>query len=348
MNISKRDIDAAIQAKIITKSQAAALCQFLESQQPETPSFHLSHLLYYLGGLIAVLAITLFITNAWEAMRGGMLLTLFTFLFILGLSLTQYFQNCRLSLPAGLMAVFSLVVVPLAIFNAQIFFGYFPKASNGYVIFHDVIDWRLTFMEVSTLVTGIILFYIYRTNLIILALSVLAWLISLDFYHLYLQDYHSSAPSWSFGSEFANFNLIFGLVMTTLAIYVDFKIDERTNYAGWIYMVGVIIFWVGLRSQLTSSEISELVVCLINLLLIFCSAMLNRRIFAVAGILGILLYLGHLSTDVFANSLGYPLALVLLGITILFIARFYTSYEKKIQKLLLPITPHIIVERMQE
>ena len=70
MQLQRRTLDEAIAARILSEAQAAELWQFLEARHADTPSFKPAHILYYLGGLVAVGALTLFMTLGWERFGG--------------------------------------------------------------------------------------------------------------------------------------------------------------------------------------------------------------------------------------------------------------------------------------
>src|SRR5205085_6962884 len=111
--------------KLITEEQANKLIEFWQHDHADVPTFRLTHLLYYFGGLLAISAISLFVTKAWGLLIGLPLFLLTTLFFIFGILMMRYFLNLQLRIPAGIMATFSLVVVPLAVYNLQVWLGYF-------------------------------------------------------------------------------------------------------------------------------------------------------------------------------------------------------------------------------
>ncbi|BCA95464.1 hypothetical protein TUM19329_18250 [Legionella antarctica] len=76
MNISRRMLYKAVDAKIITKEQANHLISFVTNLPEQSPSFNLTNVLYYLGGLIAITAMSLFMTLGWEKYGGWGILVL--------------------------------------------------------------------------------------------------------------------------------------------------------------------------------------------------------------------------------------------------------------------------------
>src|SRR6266581_3949219 len=84
------------------------------------PRFSFVHVLYYLGGMIAIGAMSLFMTLGWNALGGwGGFVTAVLYA-MLALSLTHWFiERKQLEIPAGITATLAVVTVPLAIFAAQ-------------------------------------------------------------------------------------------------------------------------------------------------------------------------------------------------------------------------------------
>lgn len=343
MRISSNDLKAAVKAKLITQKQADQLAEFWQSGQDDSPSFRLAHVLYYFGGLLAISAISLFVTQAWTLLIGIPLFIISTLFFLLGLALMRYFLKQNLRVPAGIMATFSLVAVPMAIYNLQTWLGYFPKTDFNYADYNYYINWMWVPMELGTLLAGAIMFYFYRFPFLLFPISITLWYMSMDLYSLL---YHVKEYAWE---ERASFSLYFGLIMLIFAFYIDIKqTTVKRDYAFWLYLFGVVTFWGGLSLHYSHSEFSHFIYCMINIAMILISVFLNRRVFAIFGTIGVLSYLGHLSFSVFAGSLGFPVLLVLIGILIILAATRWTKVEKKLFMRFRPYIPAALLERREK
>jgi hypothetical protein len=342
MQIERKDLEASVESGVITKKQAQDLWSFWQNQQKEVVSFRFTHLLYYLGGMIAISAISIYMTKAWDKLKGFPLLFLAIFFVLLGFFLTHFFLKKKLRIPAGIMAAFSLVAVPLVVYNIQFLLGFTPSKDFVYSDFHYWINWYWVSMELATLFVGIVMFCFYRFSFLLFPISVILWYMSMDFWPLLLRM-HEYTPA-----DQMAFSVFFGLIILALAIFVDFKFDdEHEDYAFWLYIVGVIVFWGGLSLQSSTHELSKLFYCLINVLMLFVGTILNRRVFAVFGVLGILGYFSHLAFTVFADSLGFPIVLVFIGLLIIFAALFFTRLEKKLNRVIRPYIPKKILKKME-
>jgi hypothetical protein len=334
------DIKAAVTAKLITQDQADKLTAFWQQNHEEVPTFRLTHLLYYFGGLLAIAAISLFVTQAWDLMVGMPLFLMSSLLFIFGLLLMRYFLNLQLRIPAGIMATFSLVAVPLAVYNLQVWLGYFPDPKFHYANYNDYINWAWVPMELATLLAGSIMFYFYRFPFLMFPIAVTLWYMSMDLYVLlYLNNQYVPGQR-------AAFSMYFGLIMLLFAFFVDIRqTDEKHDYAFWLYLFGVITFWGGLSSQSSDSELSKFMYCMINIVMILIGVFLNRRVFSVFGVLGVLGYIGYLAFTVFKDSLAFPLVLVFLGVLIILLATRWAKIENKLYAYFRPYIPPALLMR---
>lgn len=339
MHIKYEDLASAVKKKIITAKQADNLWDLWQVEQQDKPSFKLTHVLYYLGGMIAISAVTIYVTNAWDKLKGFPLLTLSFFLFLLGLWLTQYFLQRKLRIPAGIMATFSLALVPLMVYNIQFLFGMMP--NYRYADFHFWIDWYWVNMELATILVGAIMFYYYRFPFLLFPIAVVLWYMSMDLWPWFMNmnEYNLIGQ--------ARFSMFFGLLILLFTVYIDFaSVNLREDYAFWLYIVGVLTFWGGLSCQNSDSELSKFFYFLINVAMLFIGPILNRRVFTIFGVLGILGYMGHLAFQVFANSLGFPIVLIIIGFLIILAAAFFTRMEKQINKFMQPFIPKKIANRI--
>ena len=318
----RKRLGEAVQAGIIDAGQAERLLQFFVQEQ-EQPRFTLVHVLYYLGGMIAIGAMSLFMTLGWNSLGGwGGFVTALAYL-VLFLALTHWFLERRqLWIPAGIMATLAVVMVPLAIFSAQAALGYWD-AAKAYRDYHLFIDGRWLMMELGTLAAGAILLWRYRFPFMLMPIAVTLWYMSMD-----LVPFLFGAGLYDF--EIRKFiSLWFGLATLLLAFWVDLRSRFSRDYAFWLYLFGVLTFWGGLSLINSGSELGKLAYCAINLAMILVGAVLGRRVFAVFGGMGVAGYLGYLSWRVFRDSLAFPFALTLIGLAIIWLGVVWQRRERE-------------------
>lgn len=336
----RKRLGEAVQAGIIDPGQAERLLEFFV-QEHEQPRFTLVHVLYYLGGMIAIGAMSLFMTLGWNSLGGwGGFVTALAYL-VLFLALTHWFLERRhLSIPAGIMATLAVVMVPLAIFSAQAALGYWD-AAKAYRDYHVFIDGRWLMMELGTLAAGAALLWRYRFPFMLMPIAVTLWYMSMD-----LVPFLFGADLFDF--EIRKFiSLWFGLAVILLAFWVDLRSRFSRDYAFWLYLFGVLTFWGGLSLINSGSELGKAAYCAVNLAMILVGAALGRRVFAVFGGLGVAGYLGHLSWRVFRDSLVFPFALTLIGLAIIWLGVLWQRREQEWSQRLRAVLPAALRELIE-
>lgn len=320
MKISKAQLKEAAEARIISAEQASALYEFLAAKSPQAATFSFTHVLYYLGGLIAIGAMTLFMNLGWESFGGAGMVMICLLYAALGLMLTQKFKRKGLVIPAGITATFVVGLTPLAIYGLQLWLGVWPDDSV-YRDYHRYVKWHWLYMELGTLAVGLIMIWYYKYPFLMLPLAFTLWYLTMDI--------TAMISGGDFNWELRQLvSLYTGLAMTALAIWVDVRSQQKADYAFWIYLFGVTAFWTGLSTQSSDSELAKFGYCAINLLVIIVGVVLVRRIFVVLGALGCSGYFGYLAWDLFADSWLFPMLLTLAGLSVVYLGILWQRHEK--------------------
>ncbi len=327
MIITRGLLDEATSRGLLAEMQAQSLWAFLLERELEVPSFKPAHILYYLGGLIAIGAMTLFLTLGWERFAGTGLLLIAAVYCCVALALTEFLLRSKhLAIPAGITATLAVVMVPLAVYGAQHILGFWPSESSSksaYRAFHTQIDWRWLMMELVTLAAGAVALWRYRLPFMVLPVAVTLWYVSMD-----LTPFLFGGSAADFFSDHGKLvSIWFGVAMTLFAFWVDVRSFRSKDYAFWLYVFGVLTFWGGLTSMNSGSELNKFLYFCVNLFLIAVGAALSRRVFAVFGGIGVALYLGHLSHTVFKDSMLFPVALTGIGLAVIAIGVFWQRHE---------------------
>jgi hypothetical protein len=322
MIITRKNLDDAVDENILSAEQAENLHLYLKSLPSVGPSFDFTHVLYYLGGLVAIGAMTLFMNLGWESFGGWGIFFIALAYAGIGLKLTQIFQSKGYAVPAGICATFTVVLTPLGIYGLQQALGLWPDEST-YQEYHRYIKWHWLYMEFGTLIVGAIVAWRYKYPFLIMPIAVTLWYMSMDI------------ASMIAGGR-ADFELrslvsmYFGLLIVLLAFWVDFRAKGKADYAFWLYIFGVMAFWGGMTAQDSDSEISKFIYFCINIFMIGAGVLIIRRVFVVFGAIGSCLYLGHLAFDLFKDSWLFPIALTAIGLLIIYLGVLWQKNEKVI------------------
>lgn len=324
----------AVSQGILTQEQAENLTAFIASQSESSPSFNLTNVLYYFGGLIAITAMSLFMTLGWEAFGGWGIMAIALIYAVIGLLLTHYLDNKHYKIPAGICATFVIALTPLAIYGFQQGIGFWPDQST-YQDYYSVVKWNWIYMELGTLLIGVILAWIYRYPFMVMPIAFTLWFLSMDFTQMFTGgqiDFQLSAK----------LSMYFGLVTILIAFWVDLRSKDSADYAFWLYIFGVITFWSSMSALDSNSELSRFIYLCINLFMIWIGVILVRKVFVIFGALGCCFYLGHLAWVVFKDSLLFPFALTLIGFIIVYLGILWQRHEKAINQRLLLILPQTL------
>ena len=135
--------------------------------------------------------------------------------------------------------------------------------------------------------------------------------------------------------------------MLFIALWVDIRSRNTIDYAFWLYLFGVLTFWVGLTSHTSTSELSKFLYLCINLVMMGIGVILMRKVFDIFGAIGSCLYLGHLTSEVFKDSLLFPLALTVIGFIIIYLGTLWQKNAPLITKKAQAILPKSIQELLQ-
>jgi hypothetical protein len=342
MEVNRGLLKDATTNGLITAQQAEQLWAFLAQRASDTPGFRATHILYYLGGMIAIGAMSLFMNLGWERFGGWGLFFIALAYAGAGLWLTESFlDRHRLPIPAGITACFVVVLTPLAVYGLQSALGLW---ADGQVFreYHTHIDWRWILMEFATLATGAIMLWRYRLPFMVMPVAVTLWYMSMDLVPILAA---AADHSWALRKLVS---LWFGLLMVLLAFWVDVRTRHDKDYAFWLYLFGVIAFWGGLSSMNSDSELNKFIYLCVNLSMIAVGATLSRRVFAVFGGLGAAGYLAHLANEVFRDSMMFPLVLTIIGLGVVYLGVIWQRHETAISNRLRALLPAQIRELVEQ
>lgn len=331
MDVTKKKLEDAAAKNIISLQQADALYEFLATQSKDVPRFTFTHVLFYFGGLIAIGAMSLFMNLGWESFGGAGIFFISLLYAGVGFKFSNSFAAKSLAIPAGICATFVVCLMPLAIYGLQQWLGVWPDESV-YRDYHRYVKWHWLYMELGTLAVGAIVAWKYKYPFLIMPIAVTLWYMTMDITAMI----SGGDIKWELRKLVSLYS---GLLMISLAFWIDIRSHKKADYAFWVYILGVIAFWGGLSSQHSDSELSKFVYFCINLSMIGIGVLLVRRVFVIFGALGSCGYLGYLASDVFEDSWLFPVALTVLGLGIIYLGVLWQKHEKSItekSRLLLP------------
>ena len=313
----------------------------------EAPRFGLTHLLYYFGGLLAIGAATLFMTEGFQRLGPTGLLVISLVYAAACVWAARRLDARGLEIPAGILATLAICLVPLAAWSLQHALGLRPAGGlggeGGYRQYHTHIDWRWLTLELVTLAAAAVALWWLRYPFLMMPVAITLWYMSMDLARLVVlppaglggAGGTAGEAEWAF---YRDFSMWFGLAMVLLGLWIDARSRARgasgRDYAFWLYLLGMLTFWGALSARHSDSELDKLLYAVLNLGFVFLGALLQRRVFTVCGAFGVAGYLGYLSHRVFKDSLLFPLALTLIGFAVIALGLWWQRHEGRVHALL--------------
>jgi MFS family permease len=357
VSLTLRDLQEAALDNVITDLQASKLWQrfapraraalpptYDQSDAPDFqdtqteavargPRFGFVNVLYYFGGLLAIGAMSLFMTLGFQALGAAGLLAIGTAYLIACLKVADYFKTRALNIPAGILATLAITLVPLVVWCLQSLLGLWPPgASHRYSDYHLFVNWRWTTLEFATLAAAVVMLWRYKLPFMVMPVAMTVWYMSMDVAHALMQN---EGFDWKFARDVS---VVFGLATMALAVWVDIRTRRsrdlawRQDFAFWLYLLGTVMFWGGLSLRDSESEWGKLLYAALNVALIFGGAVIRRRVLTVFGAFGVAGYLGYLSHRVFQDSLLFPFALTFLGLAVVGLGVWWQRNEAAIER----------------
>ena len=298
------------------------------------PRFSFTNTLYYFGGMVAIGAMTLFMTLGWQSFGAWGLAAISAAYLLACLKVADHLKARSLAVPAGILATLAVCLVPLLVWSVQHGMGWWPPGgAERYSAYHTHVNWRWLTLEFGTLAAGVVMLWRYRLPFMVMPIAVTLWYMNMDVAHAIWTD--TDHWDWQF---IRDVSLVFGMATVFIALWVDVRsrralVSEwRQDYAFWLYLFGTLMFWGGLSLRDSDSEWGKALYCLINLVLVFAGAAIGRRVFTVFGGLGVTMYLGHLSYKVFGDSILFPFLLTLLGLGVVALGIWWQRHEAQINQ----------------
>jgi len=328
---SESDLRAASAAGILDAAQLTRLLDFLGQRatlapSPAGPRFDVAHLLWYAGALIVIGAMGLFSTLAFSQMGGQALaITAVVYAAVFGAGGHYLWHERNLHTPGGLLIAIAVSMAPLAVYGIQDHLGWWGRFGKPGTVqdFYVWIKGSWIFMEVAAITVAALALRFYRFPLIVSIIAVALWFMSMDL-----------AP-WIAGADYADWetrrrvSVWLGAAILAVAYGTD-RMQRTGDFAFWLYLFGLLAFWGGITASSDGTVFEKALYCALNVGLLFGSVFLNRRVFAVFGVIGIALYLGDLANKVFKDSLLFPFALSLIGVGVIAAGLLYYRNQDRI------------------
>lgn len=309
-----------------------------QTSSPDFSKFDLSHVLYYLGAMIVIIAMGWFVGIGWESFGGaGLLAIAGTYILIFTILGSIFWRREGLQVPGGLFITIAVCLIPLAVYGFQRLTGWWIVDEPGQ--YKDFVSWvrgGWFLMEVATIIGGCIALYFFRFPFLTAPIFFSLWFMSMD------------ATPFLFGEKgnLDNARIWVSLWFGLALLILSFIIDRRTyeDFAFWGYLFGTLAFWAGLTLLESTSEFKNFLYFLVNVGLILLSVLLQRTVLLIFGALGVICYISSLFYRYFSDSTLFPFILSLIGVLVVFLGIMYRKHRQKIEAFILGLLPQGVLE----
>ncbi len=328
---SERDLDRWVEQDILTAAQRDAILAELEVRPPDA-ELNLATLLYYGGGLLVLLAYSVFLGFQWEAMNeaGRVVISALSLAFF-GTVSYVLIRSDQYKLPGELLQVVAVAVVPLLAFAVLDAAGIWPEEPGFRRSIQDREEYQndLTWARMAVIgaafLAALVAFRISRSPFVLAAALVSLTALFVDV------SIQIETDRVYFEWETPQLLVIAFMGAGALAAGVFAPRADERDYALWLYVLGLVGLTVGLGAEAFSSESVGWGVLwlIVSLAVVALSLPLQQRLFAAAGLAGVFAYLAKLVFDVF-ESANAALVLVLLGLMILGAGVLYQRFSERL------------------
>jgi hypothetical protein len=338
MQIEREDLDEAATRQIVDAAQAAALWRFFGERHPARARFTGLNVSYFFGALVVIAAMGWLMTLGFERL-GPWAVCLIAVIYAVCFIFfgEKLWRSADLKIPGGLLYTMAVCMTPLAIWGFEKGTGFWADRDPGhYRDFYPYIRSSWIWMEAGTVVAALLALRKVKFSFLVAPAAVALWFMSMD-----LAAYLAGNHEWQLVLG-QRVSIAFGLAMLFVAYLVDHR--TREDFAFWLYLFGVTALWGAITSMDSGSEWRRFLYCLLNLGFIAISVLLRRRVFLLYGALGVNAYLVRLAYTVFKDSMLFPFALTVLGLSVIALTVKYQRNRQAIDARLESVLPEWLRE----
>jgi len=340
MNI-KKILQLSVKNKIISENQKVELIQFFEEYDNETNSdSSVTKIMYYIGGFIMLCAMFSLMLHTIHNSTYFIILWLGLFYALIFIGTGEYLWKRKEKFPAGILYFLFITMFSLIILDFEKMIGFFPHFSDMYKIDNYYSLCRVPVLVLSGVGLWMTTFIQKYRKTDIFAIPIIFFL-----YSIFLTILHYIYNDSIFKSLYlASSGLIFSIGLLVIGLIKD-KIT-RVDYSKWMYFFSAIGIYLNLFIILDNynQEIVSNSFLGLSLLYCFIGLILQRKLFSIIGLIGIIKYIICLEFDIIDSDNPILLTSVILitGMLILLAGVWVNKYSTRIRNKFIRIITHII------
>jgi len=327
ITLSIADIRTAATEGVISEKDAENLiywaCSRDRTEQFFTPAeqpkaFNLVTVAYYFGAMLMISACAWFLGDKWNSLGSAGILATSVIYFAVAASLGWWLRTKGFIVGGGLLITVAVCLTPLIVYCIEDLSGFWPVLPTSgdpikYKDFYPYIRGAWILMELATMAVAFAALLIVRFGFLTAPIAFSLWFFSMD------------VAAWMYGDHDLDWNTRawVSIIVGAPTIIIGYVLDrtlhkpgeaKSQDFAFWCYLFGLMAFWGGMTAMDSDWEMGRFVYLVINVGLVAISLYLSRSVFLVFGAIGIFTYLGHLSYEVFKDSVLFPFIIALIGL----------------------------------
>lgn len=329
--ITDADLERWVRDGLITADQRNAIRSDLAARGAAEGGLTATTLLYYGGGLLVLLAYSVFLGLQWEELSpGGRVAISALSLAFFGAASYVLLRTGRFQLPGELLQVVAVAIVPLLAFAVLDATGIWPEEPSDFLAsareqYQADLTWARMALAGATLVVALAAFRWSRSPFVLGAVAISIASLILDA-SIALQPAREEY-TW----ETPQALLIAGVGAAVLAGGVASRGRTERDYSLWLYAMGLAGLAVGLGNRAFSTDAPAWgALWMFGAVLVLAASIpLQQRLFAAAGLAAVFAYLSKLVFEVF-ESANAALILAALGLLIVGAGMLYQRFSERL------------------
>ncbi len=187
-------------------------------------------------------------------------------------------------------------MVPFFVYNLQRALKVWPGRGRDPGRFQDFNVWvrpGWVVMETATVVTGLLFLVYVRFPFLLFPVSFYLWFLSMDLAPLYPGFEQLGSRTFEIRRQIS---LIFGIGMMLSGYVFESTLGSNPDMGFWLYLFGTFLFSMTLNFGFPKTDLNGSLFLLVQITLILMGSHLNRTTLHVFGTIGVMEYLGGLSS----------------------------------------------------
>ncbi|MBI4571109.1 MAG: DUF2157 domain-containing protein [Chloroflexi bacterium] len=331
---SDADLGRWAERGLISAQQREAILRDLAAQPPSEVEggLTLTTLLYYSGGLLVLVAYSIFLGFQWEAVNpaGRVVIAALSLAFFAAVS-EVLLRMERFRVPGELLQLVAIAIVPLLTFAVLDAADLWPD-DPGYTYLDDGregywgdLAWARMALGGATFAAAALAFARSRSPYVLIV--AIGSLTSVFVDASMRVDFHGEY-AW----DTAELMIVAGMGAAALAGGYLSRGRTGRDYTTWLYLGGLAGLAIGLGVSTFPDNAGDgwgALWMVAALAVLGLAIPLQQRLFAAAGLAAVFAYLGKLVFDVFASA-NAALVLVVLGLLVLGLGMLYQRYNERL------------------